>query len=219
MFVKPNDQLGSFGASLISSFDGEAATLHDGTRLNAGELVSQLFGRNAYLFQPVVSNHPDLSPLTQKLATIRLINFVSSDGVFTPFAILKIATGDNIADNFWRAGNMLAQLDVDTGKIVRVVKGTGLDQVVMNDHAGLQLPMWQDLRQLNEKVARIFAPVAFNSLDVAVTPEGPTVIEVNSGSSFDLWQVASGSGFLQPDVRAFLDSRGCFSSTKGKFKK
>ena len=73
MFVKPNDQLGSFGASLISSFDGEAATLHDGTRLNAGELVSQLFGRNAYLFQPVVGNHPDLSPLTQKLATIRLI--------------------------------------------------------------------------------------------------------------------------------------------------
>src|SRR3546814_6489185 len=39
--------------------------------------------------------------------------------------VLKIPAGANIADNFWRAGNMLANIDPEHGTILRVLRGTG----------------------------------------------------------------------------------------------
>jgi hypothetical protein len=80
----------------------------------------------------------------------------------------------------------------------------------IQEGVGLQLPMWQSIRELNERVARIFSPVAYSSLDIGLTPRGPVVVEVNSGGSFDLIQMASDRGFLQPEVRAFFESHGCF---------
>ena len=36
----------------------------------------------------------------------------------------KIPSGETVADNFWRSGNMLAGIDVETGKIIRVLRRT-----------------------------------------------------------------------------------------------
>ena len=52
--------------------------------------------------------------------------------------------------------------------------------------------------------ARAYAPVRYQSLDIALTPDGPCIIEINSGGSFMLAQIASGRGFLTPSVRAFF---------------
>ncbi|MEK9755293.1 MAG: hypothetical protein VW338_19050 [Rhodospirillaceae bacterium] len=37
-------------------------------------------------------------------------------------------------------------------------------------------------------------------MDIAVTPEGPVLVEINSGGSFELIQLASGPGLLTDDV-------------------
>jgi len=51
------------------------------------------------------------------------------------------------ADNYWRGGNLLANLDVDTGVIRRVVRGKGVALEELANHpgtgqkvAGLALP-------------------------------------------------------------------------------
>jgi len=51
------------------------------------------------------------------------------------------------ADNYWRGGNLLANLDVETGVIRRVVRGKGVALEELADHpgtgqklAGLALP-------------------------------------------------------------------------------
>jgi hypothetical protein len=206
--VKPNDQIASFGVCLLQAFQNGRAVLHDGTALTAQEIIGDIFGKSAFLLQKRIENHPDLSVLTPHLATLRLVNFVRESDVFTPFAVLKIPAAKNIADNFWRPGNMLADVDAGSGVIRRVVRGTGIDQVDVSDGVGLQLPLWQGVQELNAKVARLFAPVAFNSLDIGITPGGPVVVEINSGSSFDLVQVASGRGFLISEVADFFKRRG-----------
>lgn len=208
LFVKPNDQLASFGACVIEGYDGARARLHDGAELAPQQMIDEIFGTRAYLIQPKLDNHPDLRALTAQLATLRLINFVRARDVHTPFAVLKIPGGGNIADNFWRPGNLLADIDRDTGTIRRIVRGTGPDQEELSDGIGLHLPHWEAALALNERVARLYAPVAFNSLDIALTAEGPVVVEVNCGSSCDLPQVASGKGFLTPEVEAFFKSHG-----------
>jgi hypothetical protein len=52
--------------------------------------------------------------------------FVTPEGPVIHRAAAKIATGINAADNYWRPGNRLGAIDIATGKITRVVCGTGL---------------------------------------------------------------------------------------------
>ena len=41
-------------------------------------------------------------------------------------------------------------------------------------------------------------------MDIAITPAGLMLIEINTGGSFTLPQFASGRGFLTDEVRAFF---------------
>ncbi|MFN4143986.1 sugar-transfer associated ATP-grasp domain-containing protein [Aestuariivirga sp.] len=208
LFVKPCDQLGSFGAFIITGAADGKALLHDGSAATPGELLADYFGTEPFLLQATLHNHRDLSDLTGRLATVRLVNLVRGNTIETPFAAFKIPAGDNIADNFWRAGNLLADVDPATGVIRRIVRGTGLEQEVVEKGRGLQLPYWEEVLAINTAVSRLFPKIAYNSLDIAITQDGPVVVEVNSGGSFDLMQVASGKGFLTPSVTAFFQEHG-----------
>jgi hypothetical protein len=102
-----------------------------------------------------------------------------------------------------------------TGEIRRVVSGKGLDLKEHDTHpdtgerlVGTRLPMWAELLEVNRSCARAYAAVRYQSLDIALTPEGPCVIEVNSGCSFLLPQIATGRGLLTPAFRSFLTSCG-----------
>src|SRR3546814_6108285 len=69
---------------------------------------------------------------------------------------------------------------------------------------GTRLPHWQEVRRVNDACARLFAPVRYQSLDIALTDAGPVVVEVNVGGSFVLPQMASGQGLLTEETRDFL---------------
>ena len=73
---------------------------------------------------------------------------------------------------------------------------------------GQVLPDWQEVIQVNELCAQLFAPIRYQSLDIALSSEGPVVVEVNTGGSFELPQFASGKGFLTNEVRNFFESCG-----------
>ena len=45
-------------------------------------------------------------------------------------------------------------------------------------------------------------------MDIAITPAGPMLIEINTGGSFTLPQFATGRGFLTDEVRAFFRECG-----------
>src|SRR5262249_8062418 len=147
--------------------------------------------------------------------TVRTMNLVWPDRIDTPITLFKIPVADNVADNYWRSGNLLANVDPASGEIRRVVTGSGASLQEHETHpetgeklVGLKLPMWFDLLRMNEAAARLYAAVRYQSLDIALTPDGPCVVEINSGGSFKLPQLATGRGFLTPRVRAFFESAG-----------
>jgi hypothetical protein len=45
-------------------------------------------------------------------------------------------------------------------------------------------------------------------MDIALTSDGPMLIEINTGGGFDLPQLASGRGFLTDDVCEFFRTCG-----------
>lgn len=74
---------------------------------------------------------------------------------------------------------------------------------------GLTLPHWDKLMEINARAAQIFAPIRYQSTDIAITQDGPVIVELNYGGGFDLPQYASGRRMLTSAVRAFFKSHGC----------
>ena len=68
--------------------------------------------------------------------------------------------------------------------------------------------MWDDVISLAFACSRIFASARYQSVDVAITPDGPMLIEINTGGAFDLPQLANGRGFLTAEVQEFFSECG-----------
>ena len=215
IFAKPNTGIGSFGAFIVTGSDDATVFLDKSESLTFEKLFEEVIGEKTYLLQNFIKNHTVLSAFSQYLATIRTVNLVKSNSVVTPFCIIKIPSPTNIADNYWREGNIIGDVDYQSGVIRRAIRGKGFKIEELDRHPetgdkliGLTLPYWNELRHLNHTCAQLFAPVRYQSLDIALTQDGPVVIEVNTGSSFELPQFASGTGFLTTEVRDFFESCG-----------
>ena len=215
VFAKPNSLLGSFGAFRIDDHDDVALTINEHERVLVDSALDELMAGIPYVIQPVVENHLAIAPIASGLATVRTVNLVSPGEVRIAAAVFKIPTAGNIADNFWRSGNLLADVDPETGALRRVVQGSGPGQVEHDDHpetgarlVGLELPWWSDVIRLNQQTAERFGSISYQSQDITLTADGPVVVEVNSGSSFALPQIASGRGFLTEENKRFFESCG-----------
>jgi hypothetical protein len=51
IFIKPNDQIASFGVCVLQSWQHGNAALHDGAVLTPEEMIKDIFGSGAFLFQ------------------------------------------------------------------------------------------------------------------------------------------------------------------------
>jgi len=215
LFAKDNSGFGSFGAFVIAGIEGDQVMREQANPIPCDAVYTQIVGKRSYLLQRFVRNHPDIQCLSKYCATVRTINMVGNGQVLTPLALIKIPGPTSIADNYWREGNIIANVNLDTGAICRAVTGKGIEMKEVSHHPGTgepligkTLPFWKELRAVNDTCARLYAPVRYNSLDIALTVDGPTVVEINTGGGFDLPQLASGKGFLTREVRDFFVSCG-----------
>lgn len=215
LFAKPNNLLGSVGAFRIDAFDGEQITLHDGSTVPIDSMVDEFMSGIPYLLQPAMRNHDSIAEFAQGLATLRVVSLVDNDAVSMPFMALKIPVGDHVADNLWRPGNLLANVDPETGIIDRVVLGSGPDLEEFENHpdtgtplVGMQLPDWEEMLAVSTRAARVFGALPYQSHDMAFTNHGPVIVELNSGGAFALPQIASGRGMLTPEIKKFFESHG-----------
>ena len=215
-FAKPARGVQSVGVSSVDSYeaDTDSLILSDGRSIGVGAYANHLdhYEEDGYIIQERLLPHPTLQQaIGDRLTTIRVLVLVEDSGPAIVQTVWKITTGDNIADNFWRPGNMLAAVDAGSGEVTRVVQGVGPQQVERDDHpdtgntlTGLVLPDWEKLRALCVECAALLPRLQFQSWDVALCPDGPVIVEANTGSAFNLPQAATGEGFLSERFAAFI---------------
>jgi hypothetical protein len=215
LFGKANRGIASLGSFLVEDFDGEWLVMRGREPLRLETFFDDFVGADPYILQNVVSNHPNISSLSSELATVRLCILVTDAEVRIPFAVLKLPAGKNVADSFWRRGNIACALNVETGRIekARTRHRLGTTDVEQHPDTGAELigqsvPLWNDVLTLARCAAPLFSPVRYQSMDIAVTEHGPVLIEINTGGGFDLPQLATGRGFLTPEVREFFKRNG-----------
>jgi hypothetical protein len=215
LFGKENRGICSFGAFLVEEADDKAMRLKGQDWLDYDTCMERFVGETPYLLQSLETNHRFFDRYTESVATVRVCVLIDDDGIKIPFAVLKLPSRDTVADSFWRPGNLACDLDVQSGKILTV---RTKDHLGTTDHTthpetgelllGEVVPMWDRVLDLAHSCAPVFQPVRYQSMDIAITQEGPVLIEINTGGGWDLPQLASGKGFLTDEVREFFGTCG-----------
>lgn len=207
---------GKYSLSVISadSYDSGAdeVTLLGGARRAVGDLAESLVAGAGYLIQRRLKPAQELAErFGPRLWSARLLVLVTPEGPVIHRAAAKIATGTNAADNYWRAGNRLGAITLDTGRITRVVVGTGLDLKEDELHpdtrqpiVGTTIPRWAQIVADVTLAAQTFAGIRTQSWDVALAEAAPSFLELNFGGDLNLHQLAHGQGVLDDQYRTHL---------------
>jgi len=221
LFSKPVTGVQSMGQAIIDGVDADADTLQlrKSEPMSVDDFVLEVWkfrgtsSNDGHMFQEVLQPHPQLLDLCGPgISGFRVIVQLERDGPRITHTTWKIVSGGNIADNLWREGNMVAHVDPHTGKVLRIVRGTGIHIEVVTEHPdtgtellGVTLPDWEDLRKLVLDCSALTPKVRLQGWDIALCERGPVILEANAGTGFRLHQLASAKGFMTPEFRKFLD--------------
>lgn len=177
-----------------------------GKSCTAGEIVdfmSSSLRFDSFVIQERLKNHPELVRLSESevLQCARLITFIDANrkpGIL--YRQLKIVVGSSVIDNFehGKTGNIVAQVSPSgfLYNIITMKSGRpGLVNVDYHPKTGInlkeyQVPMWEETCEFTKDVALKFYPIRAIGWDVAITPDGPFLIEGNSYFDAPNWHAA-----------------------------
>jgi hypothetical protein len=217
LFSKPVNEMDSLGAARLEAFD-EAANqilLGDARRVPLDRFVEEAVRfKDGYIFQEVLHPHPDIASVCgDRIANVRMVVLVSDDGPELLRAVWKVPVGKNIADNIWR-GNILASVDVETGRILRAIQGVGPKRKEVDAHPdsgrtirGMMLPQWAAAKALCLDAAKAVPGLKLQAWDISICDSGPVLGEVNVGGGYYLPQLADERGMLDAKLLRLLESR------------
>ena len=148
----------------------------------------------AFLEEPL-AQHPDMAKLhPQSVNTMRIVTDRVGDTVHIAYIVLKIGRGDGFCDNSGQGG-VICRVDEKTGKICSVATDDYFNVYETHPDTGIrfegyQLPMVQEAVAFARKAALVVPQICHVGWDVAVTPDGPVLIEGNDYPGTDLCQLA-----------------------------
>jgi len=215
-FSKPVCGMYSVGVASVEAYDGESDSLvlGGGDKVPVAGFVEAIapFFDQGYLFQERLAPAPEVACLSGAgMATVRIMVLTVGDEMEIYRVVWKIPANGNVADNFWRQGNMLGAVDPETGRIKQVVRGVGPERELVETHpdsgeplVGRQIPAWETIRDLTLTAARAFPGLTIQAWDVALTDAGPMLLELNIGGDFNLPQIASGAGLMDERLSALI---------------
>lgn len=208
LFVKPISAGYGRGAAGLAGFDGEQVRLLDGNRVEFDKFFApfDFLPFQGMLFQECAESHPAIRELTGSAAIccIRMICIVARCETLVHTAFFKIVTGHNMLDNFSHGdyGNLLAALDTERGVITHAIRHMG-PQDAIDRHPdtgksliGFEIPLWNEAIALVKEASRHFPGLGIQNWDVAITPQGPLLIELNTESELAVPQAISHRGLM-----------------------
>lgn len=217
LFAKPIDGIYSIGTLKIDNYLNGVVHLKGYSETRIEDLFEYMgkISKTGYIIQKVLpANRTFAESSADVIPSVRALVLLS-DSVKINSAIIKIPFKDSIADNFWRTGNALGAVDHATGNIKRIViNGPTGHEVVSDDGSqlsrllGSKVPYWTDICAQVEKAATVFSPVRTQSWDIAISSDGPVLMEFNFGGDLNLHQIAHGRGALNPEFVAHLKDCG-----------
>lgn len=174
-----------------------------------------------WIIQEVLRQHPFLAALNpSSVNTFRIVTFMDTEGnVHIHHSILRVGCGDNATDN-WDKGGLSIRVDPSTGQLGKGVRKAEFGGEWSASHPetgapfeGLQIPEWNAILELCEHAARIFSGARSIGWDIALTVDGPVIVEANADWGLPSVQV-HGDGYLSDAIRDQLRAYGAAFPTR-----
>jgi len=213
----------------VEGWADERAVINGDRTASVEELAARLteptgFG---FLLMEALRPHREIAAVAgDSISGVRIhvLRLRKGPAMFRP--VWKIARRGAIVDSFQHgaSGNLLASIDVSSGRVERVVSGHGHRQLVNVPHpdtgrrlTGFQLPHWQALSEMVREAPELFPGFLCQAWDVAICPNGPVLLEVNWFGDVDLSQHSYGRGFLEGELLDLLRERNLEPLLRGRY--
>ena len=217
LFVKPEQGSGSVGSALITEIDKATreVVLSNGTRIDLRAFAHETLGdaSEGYLFQDAIQQHKAMTDVAGRaVGTIRVVTVMAEDaGPHVLYTLWKIPSPKAMSDNYWQDGSMLAEIDSASGIIQQCRRGSGPDQEVIDTHPvsgaqfdSMQIPHWDEVLRLTRDAHMLTPQFGVFGWDIAITDDGPLIIECNANPHHMLYQLATGRGIMNRDFAPIL---------------
>ena len=173
--------------------------------------LQRLRDKGDCILEETVVQHPEMARLYPgSVNTVRIATLLGDRDEGLVYAFVRIGNG-RVMDNV-DAGGMAARVSLDSGVINSVAadkQGHEYNRHPLTDAVitGFLLPDFEAAKAMCLEAMRVIPQVRFVAWDVALTPEGPRLIEGNSFPSHAVPQFAAhypdGIGIL-PEFRRFI---------------
>lgn len=196
IFVKETDSFGGSGAAKIAI---EQET-------DFGALYHRLFEAGQYLVEDAICQHPEMNRLCAKsVNTVRIVTVTTpGKSVEVAYALVRIGSGKKAVDNIC-AGGMYTVLD-EKG-MLHFPAFCDKDACYYDKHpvtgtqfVGFQIPCFEEAVAMCQKAASLAHGLRYIGWDVAITPNGPVLVEGNNFPGYDMpqnWRFCpDGTGLL-----------------------
>ncbi len=206
LFSKPADLMLGVGTALWRWHGSGNYADGSGSEFELQDILAALLRKSAaradgspsgrIILQERVTNHPAMvGQLTMGgLATVRIVTCRTPSGAidFLP-PVIRMPVGDAIADNIAQGG-LAAPIDASgriAGPAIQEDKRYGIS--IFTNHPttgvklrGFQLPDWPQVYDLAHRAHLLFPALHFIGWDIALTADGPVLVEGNAWWGTDL---------------------------------
>lgn len=165
------------------------------------KLIEYMNSKGFNLAEEYIVQHPRLSELSDTgVNTVRIITQINKyGGVDILGARLRISI-NNIVDNM-ASGNIAAPIDIETGEVTGLGVYSDITKEPVEFHpvtnvkiSGFQIPYWEEVIKLAKEAALYRTENKSVGWDIAITENGPGLIEGNHNWCKILWQVPVNQG-------------------------
>lgn len=216
IFVKPIKGRGGHGIYIFNRIESK------GYITNNNESFTESFFRQHealtdYIIQPGVEQDPELSRIySSSINTFRIMTEYKQGKVRVLQPVfLRVGRSGLQVDNYDQNG-LLLSVDRETGELG--THAISAQQEAFDIHPdthfqfkGRRISHWKDIREVALASARKIPQMGYIGWDIALTTEGPIVIEANPGTGLDGLQIHSGGlrkMFDIQDPQFYWENRG-----------
>lgn len=174
-------------AVIIKPIDGDGGVgiekININSKTDGKKLYRQLRKTNQVLVEDFIKQHPDMDKLYKNsVNTLRMFTFYKDGKVTFLQGILKIGNG-GVVDNF-SSGGMYTFVNKN-GKVIApaIDKNDNVYEKhpkTKTDIVGFKVPMFKEAVKLVKEAAKEVPEIAYVGWDVAISKDGPVLIEGNS---------------------------------------
>jgi hypothetical protein len=200
------------GKIVLKSHDGQCGwgvEVIEARELDQKSLLARMEKSGNDLAEAYITQHPDLMRLSPSgLNTIRIITQLNQqDEVDIIGCRLRISVNSHV-DNL-ASGNMVAVIDEATGKVTSPAVFSDITKADQEYHPvtgtpikGFQIPYWQETLDLAKKAALHYKKCRSIGWDIAITEQGPDLLEGNHDWCKLVWQLPLKQG-LKPILEKY----------------